>query len=246
MVIVRLLALSLLVACGRGPWLADIWPVTPTIASKSTHRITGARSGMSDVEGMAWLVSQHHLVTAASVCNGDPNSLTLHARGVRYPVEIAHYDGVLCLVWVPVRIVDSDGDWEWPLLVARSMPKVGARVSSQYANGTLITRNEISIPWNPNYGGMPVHDGCGVLGIMAGPPVGGGAGSRIVTSRELKGFLYASLGAPGPGAQWGLEPIPPDGIPMMFGASDASEKMQKHYEAEEQPEDLMYGRGGCR
>ncbi len=248
--IVLTLALS---ACGRyHTYVGNIWPVTPAIAMRATFQITSwtVDAKLSDplLEGKAFLVSEHFLVTSAAICNGNPHSLTIHVRGTRYPVEIEHHNGVLCLVRTPHRIHDADGTLTTPLLIARSSPKFNSRLSNQHANGIRTSWHETTLSWTPFYGGMPVHDGCGIVGVMLGPAVSGRVpGSRIANAHDLHEFLVESLGMPGPNQFWELEPLPPEFIDnMMMNPWPTDKAGNERSMFARSPNDLNYGRGGCR
>lgn len=226
MIRITLALLVVLIGCRSRPWIGDVWPLTPAIAAKSTHTITGARPGMSDVEGRAFQVSPHHLITAAANCMGDSAALTLDVRGVRHPIVLVQLEGGLCLVRSPHLLGNA-------LIVARSMPLRDRPLATVEARGTRLSRHEVSIPWNTLRAGTPVFDGCGVVGVIAGPRVGGEPGSRVVTVGELQRFLGAS------GVDWELEPLPPGGIDMGGNAWPSKESDLGAGEPN-------HGRGGCR
>lgn len=142
--VIRTLLLALVVlftGCFSRPWIWDVWPVTPAIAAKSTHALSGLASDGVRVEAAAFVVDGSRLVTSASICmTSNVDSLILDVGGAQRPAKIEQLFNGLCLIRVDHAPLGN------AMIIARFRPR--------------------KMPPHATRAGSPVFDGCGVIGVV--------------------------------------------------------------------------------
>lgn len=185
------------------------WPLNPDVVSYSTFKIY-----MGDGQGTAWAVDEHHLVTAGHVCErGGPGAVIMD--GVRrYPAKP--------VLWNygsgehDVCVLRTEFTLSRPLIIAKSMPKVGDKVAfvgypyGEYirSSGTFLGDTDgeesynnaaFTAPCGPGASGSPVYTSKGVWGVLVrlrtdeiGLPMLPSDGCVAIELKELKAILDAA------------------------------------------------------